>query len=148
MLEGSLNLKGRELEAVFSFKTPKGDVENDFSCKSTSIKNKDNFDNLSISTSNFSERNLQSPLPQTPYSTPRDDAATKLQKVYKSFRTRRQLADCAVLAEQRWLVFITFVLSSQIKHQCVCVCLYIHTSVSIYTHYLNNAPVASLFFWI
>ncbi|KAI9090569.1 hypothetical protein K1719_028422 [Acacia pycnantha] len=108
ILEGSLNLKGRELEAVFSFKTPKGDVENDFSCKSTSIKNKDNFDNLSISTSNFSERNLQSPLPQTPYATPRDDAATKLQKVYKSFRTRRQLADCAVLAEQRWWRVLDF----------------------------------------
>lgn len=31
-------------------------------------------------------------------------AALKLQKTYKSFRIRRQLADCAVLAEQRWLV--------------------------------------------
>ncbi|KAL6648077.1 hypothetical protein ACP70R_012301 [Stipagrostis hirtigluma subsp. patula] len=29
-------------------------------------------------------------------------AALKLQKVYKSFRTRRQLADCAVLVEQSW----------------------------------------------
>jgi hypothetical protein len=29
-------------------------------------------------------------------------AAVRLQKVYKSFRTRRQLADCAVLVEQRW----------------------------------------------
>lgn len=31
-------------------------------------------------------------------------AATRVQKVYKSFRTRRQLADCAVLVEQRWFV--------------------------------------------
>jgi hypothetical protein len=31
-------------------------------------------------------------------------AALKLQKVYKSFRTRRQLADCAVLVEQSWWV--------------------------------------------
>ncbi|XP_052173466.1 IQ domain-containing protein IQM6 [Diospyros lotus] len=29
-------------------------------------------------------------------------AALRLQKVYKSFRTRRKLADCAVLVEQRW----------------------------------------------
>ena len=30
--------------------------------------------------------------------------ALRLQKVYKSFRTRRQLADCAVLVEQSWCV--------------------------------------------
>ena len=29
-------------------------------------------------------------------------AALKLQKVYKSFRTRRKLADCAILIEQSW----------------------------------------------
>ncbi|KAI3697010.1 hypothetical protein L6452_29702 [Arctium lappa] len=33
---------------------------------------------------------------------PKHEAATKLQKVYKSFRTRRKLADCAVLIEQSW----------------------------------------------
>ncbi|XP_028790179.1 IQ domain-containing protein IQM6-like [Neltuma alba] len=108
ILESALNLKGQESETAFSFKTPKGDAENDFSCKAISIRKKDNFDDLSISTSNFSERNLQSPLPQTPYATPRDKAATKLQKVYKSFRTRRQLADCAVLAEQRWWRVLDF----------------------------------------
>ncbi|KAE8726620.1 hypothetical protein F3Y22_tig00006570pilonHSYRG00041 [Hibiscus syriacus] len=31
-----------------------------------------------------------------------DQAALRLQKVYKSFRARRQLADCAVVAEQKW----------------------------------------------
>lgn len=36
-------------------------------------------------------------------------AAVRVQKVYKSFRTRRQLADCAVLVEQRWYVgFISY----------------------------------------
>ncbi|XWS26430.1 hypothetical protein CRYUN_Cryun26dG0031600 [Craigia yunnanensis] len=31
-----------------------------------------------------------------------DSAATRLQKVYKSYRTRRNLADCAVLVEELW----------------------------------------------
>lgn len=37
-------------------------------------------------------------------SSPKHEAAIKLQKVYKSFRTRRKLADCAVLIEQSWYV--------------------------------------------
>lgn len=47
--------------------------------------------------------------PESPSAKPlmnRDLAAVKLQKTYKSFRTRRQLADCAVLVEQRWLVLV------------------------------------------
>ncbi|KAL6555487.1 IQ domain-containing protein iqm6 [Orobanche gracilis] len=38
----------------------------------------------------------------------RHQAALKLQKTYKSFRTRRQLADCAVLVEQRWWKLLDF----------------------------------------
>ncbi|CAM0873392.1 unnamed protein product [Alopecurus aequalis] len=37
-------------------------------------------------------------------------AALRLQKVYKSFRTRRQLADAAVLAEQSWWELLDFAL--------------------------------------
>ncbi|KAF8041112.1 hypothetical protein BT93_B3129 [Corymbia citriodora subsp. variegata] len=39
---------------------------------------------------------------------PQHEAALKLQKVYKSFRTRRKLADCAVLVKQRWWKLLDF----------------------------------------
>lgn len=37
-----------------------------------------------------------------------DAAALKVQKVYKSYRTRRNLADCAVVVEELWFVNISF----------------------------------------
>lgn len=47
-------------------------------------------------------------------------AALRVQKVYKSFRTRRQLADCAVLVEQRWFVLChVFNLALPYLIQCV-----------------------------
>lgn len=45
----------------------------------------------------------ESPLPE-PLMNHHHLAALKVQKTYKSFRTRRQLADCAILVEHRWLV--------------------------------------------
>ncbi|KAL2332584.1 hypothetical protein Fmac_013797 [Flemingia macrophylla] len=42
-----------------------------------------------------------------PYN-PQHTAALKLQKVYKSFRTRRKLADCAILIEQSWWKLLDF----------------------------------------
>lgn len=37
-----------------------------------------------------------------------DAAAIKLQKVYKSYRTRRNLADCAVVVEELWWKALDF----------------------------------------
>ncbi|CAN4089792.1 unnamed protein product [Withania somnifera] len=56
----------------------------------------------------------KSPLAYT--SSPKHEAALKLQKVYKSFRTRRKLADCAVLIEQSWWKLLDF---AELKHSSI-----------------------------
>ncbi|KAJ1423310.1 putative IQ domain-containing protein IQM6-like isoform X2 [Sesbania bispinosa] len=106
MLEGSVGINGRELETMLSFRSPTAYLENDLFGKPVSTKSRDTYDNLSRSCSNLSEKNFYSPKPEP--QSERDQAALKLQKVYKSFRTRRQLADCAVLAEQRWWKALDF----------------------------------------
>ncbi|OIV92258.1 hypothetical protein TanjilG_00276 [Lupinus angustifolius] len=104
IFEESLTFNGRELDTILSFKSPIADMENHLLGKPIGTKKMCTSDDLSRTYSNLSEKSFHSPVPQNE----RDQAALKLQKVYKSFRTRRQLADCAVLAEQRWWKLLDF----------------------------------------
>ncbi|KAF5473402.1 hypothetical protein F2P56_010014 [Juglans regia] len=105
VFEASLSFKGRGLETMFSFRTPAPEMENKVFRRCMSSKANYSTDQLPRS-DNLSEEKYQSPL-----SHPKKlkcQAALKLQKVYRSFRTRRQLADCAVLVEQRWWKLLDF----------------------------------------
>lgn len=103
ILEGSLSFERRELE--ISLKAPAFDIENTGIIKSINAKSKQ-VPPLSPAPDSVLEKStaMLSPGPGND----RDMAAVKLQKTYKSFRTRRQLADCAVLVEQRWWKLLDF----------------------------------------
>ncbi|KAF5937150.1 hypothetical protein HYC85_024656 [Camellia sinensis] len=103
------------IEESVSFKTTK--TETTVSVEAPSIEKKDMF--ITSSCTECSEMDFQSPrlqsmidkitqLPTLDLSNPNHEAAIKLQKVYKSFRTRRKLADCAVLIEQSWWKLLDF----------------------------------------
>ncbi|KAJ4893535.1 calmodulin-binding family protein [Raphanus sativus] len=84
VVEKSVSFKGMQLERMISLNTKEN---NGFELDNAEIARE-----LSV----LDPRN------------PKHEAAIKLQKVYKSFRTRRKLADCAVLVEQSWWKLLDF----------------------------------------
>lgn len=104
ILQGSLSFQGRDLEAKISLQAPGSNPEEHTMVRSLSFRNKIAPDKL-LAADNMPEKNIATSSPDS--GDIRHQAALKLQKTYKSFRTRRQLADCAVLVEQRWYPLIT-----------------------------------------
>ncbi|KAK6149258.1 hypothetical protein DH2020_016783 [Rehmannia glutinosa] len=95
ILKGSVSFKGKDLEAKISLESPPSKPEEHTMIRSFSFRttNADNMPETNLPSDSVKNRHL---------------AALKLQKTYKSFRTRRQLADCAVLVEQRWWKLLDF----------------------------------------
>lgn len=130
IIEGSVSFKRRILETKISFRGPSDTEENvvvireigeqlpteTVSEKTPEILVLETEENVFVRretgeqfpTDGVSEKTPEIPLLESEHQ--RFQAALKLQKVYKSFRTRRQLADCAVLVEQSWYVFV-FIIS-------------------------------------
>ncbi|PKA61388.1 hypothetical protein AXF42_Ash014305 [Apostasia shenzhenica] len=101
-IEGSVSFKRKE--AVDSFH-----METKISIRSSTLDDAECGGKPSVSKrTRLNKETLEIPLDEL--DSPKHEAALKLQKVYKSFRTRRQLADCAVLVEQRWWKLLDFAL--------------------------------------
>ncbi|KAF5748832.1 hypothetical protein HS088_TW04G00792 [Tripterygium wilfordii] len=104
IFEGSVSFKGIEGEAMISIKPSSLDEENNVPI--TPIKTKRNDVNNHSPRSDSPVGMCQPMILDS--SNPKHEAAIRLQKVYKSFRTRRKLADCAVLVEQSWWMLLDF----------------------------------------
>ncbi|MBA0784215.1 hypothetical protein Gotri_001807 [Gossypium trilobum] len=112
--EGSVSFKGLGLEQSVSAKSPPLDKPENVPIKA------------------FIETPKQSPVFDP--SNPQHEAAIRLQKVYKSFRTRRKLADCAVLVEQTWCI--------DPRHR------YGHNLHFYYHQWLHSQSKEPFFYWL
>ncbi|XP_062076568.1 IQ domain-containing protein IQM2 [Humulus lupulus] len=104
-LETSVSFKGRDLEKMILVKVPSLEKEQNMAIVSSTNSDRKQLD------SQYSKLDSPIGLIKSSVSDPANTkhmAALKLQKVYKSFRTRRKLADCAVLVEQSWWKLLDF----------------------------------------
>ncbi|KAK4266672.1 hypothetical protein QN277_027558 [Acacia crassicarpa] len=103
-VETSISFKSNEAEKTMSTKTTPVDID-----KSRSKEMEDQ-----CLTPECQVEKIQSALLDP--NNPKHMAAVKLQKVYKSFRTRRKLADCAIIVEQSWWKLLDF---AELKHSSI-----------------------------
>ncbi|KAL5230518.1 hypothetical protein ABZP36_029294 [Zizania latifolia] len=108
LIEGSLSFKRGDadpvqMETMTSIRSPSSDRESCSSKPNAATAGPSRF-------APAGDRPPDSPAMAGATSHKHQAAAVRLQKVYKSFRTRRQLADCAVLVEQRWWKLLDFAL--------------------------------------
>ncbi|KAG2675210.1 hypothetical protein I3760_13G173900 [Carya illinoinensis] len=110
----SLSCGKMKIEASVSFKS--GELEKMLSVKAHPLENNMHIESKIQESNVMCNQSLRSDshvamiqsLPILDPTNPKHVAALKLQKVYKSFRTRRKLADCAVLVEQSWWKLLDF----------------------------------------
>ncbi|KAK1386495.1 IQ domain-containing protein IQM2 [Heracleum sosnowskyi] len=104
VLERSVGFNQVDQDTAQSIKTPPSQAEDNATLEKVGRRAAQICDNLP-STQKMTGSDLKL---QPTSNDPQYLAALRLQKTYKSFRIRRQLADCAVLVEQRWWKLLDF----------------------------------------
>lgn len=97
-IEKSVSFKRKDMERIIRAKIQSFDSDKIMPTSRIS-QNIDHSPRLECKDENINSQSLD-------LNSPKHMAAVKLQKVYKSFRTRRKLADCAILVEQSWYFLI------------------------------------------